>query len=83
MALPFNYKQNIKNMLARTGGTVKRNNVTKIIWKRLDNSIWKKLRAFNKNEFENFNLLLQTEEKDKESFVNEYYVESFFEISFW
>lgn len=82
MALPFNYKQNIRNMLARTGGTVKRNNVTKIIWKRLDNSIWKKLRAFNKNEFENFNLLLQTEEKDKESFVNEYYVESFLKFLF-
>ena len=82
MALPFKYKQNRKYMLARTGGTVKRNNVTKIVWKRLDNSMWKKLRAFNRNEFENFNLLLQTEEKDKESFVNEYYVESFLKFLF-
>ena len=60
MAIPFNYKKNLQITVARTGGTMKRDNVTKIIWKRLHNSIWKKLRAFSNSYFENFNLLLQT-----------------------
>src|SRR5574344_1973745 len=65
MSVPFNYKKNLQITVARTGGTMKRDNVTKIIWKRLDNSIWKKLRAFSRNNFENFNLLLQTEQTEQ------------------
>lgn len=65
MAIPFQYKKNLQITVARTGGTMKRDNVTKIIWKRLDNSIWKKLRAFSRNCFENFNLLLQTEQTEQ------------------
>ena len=60
MSVPFNYKKNLQITVARTGGTMKRDNVTTIKWKRLHNSIWKKLRAFSNNYFENFNLLLQT-----------------------
>ena len=65
MAIPFQYKKNLQITVARTGGTIKRDNVTKIKWKRLDNSIWKKLRAFSRNYFENFNLLLQTEQTEQ------------------
>src|SRR5574344_3015611 len=65
MSVPFNYKKNLQITVARTGGTMKRDNVTKIIWKRLDNCIWKNLRAFSRNDFENFNLLLQTEQTEQ------------------
>ena len=96
MAIPFNYKKNLQITVARTGGTMKRDNVTKIKWKRLDNSIWNKLRAFSKHNFENFNLLLQTEQTEQteqskksktskqysDKFVNEYYVESFLRFIF-
>ena len=96
MSVPFNYKKNLQITVARTGGTMKRDNVTKIKWKRLDNSIWNKLRAFSKHNFENFNLLLQTEQTEQtvqskksktskqysDKFVNEYYVESFLRFIF-